>query len=113
MIGAVMKSMDPALGEGGDGREPAAHHAARITLPLVLPGVLGAAVFVFAGCSARFRRARARPLPEPLLRRDHRDLSAGANNIHRDSGRAALGVAVRGDVRDAVHLPPHHHGGQL
>jgi len=49
MIGAVMKSMDPALEEAsqvlGAGR---ARTMLRVTLPLVLPGVLGAAIFVFA-----------------------------------------------------------------
>src|SRR5258708_15797871 len=49
MIGAVMKSMDPALEEAsqvlGAGR---IRTMLRITLPLVLPGVLGAAIFVFA-----------------------------------------------------------------
>ena len=49
MIGAVMKSMDPALEEasqvlGAGGLRT----MLRITLPLVLPGVLGAAIFVFA-----------------------------------------------------------------
>src|SRR6476661_1418955 len=49
MIGAVMKSMDPALEEAsqvlGAGR---ARTMLRVTLPLVIPGVLGAAIFVFA-----------------------------------------------------------------
>lgn len=49
MIGAVMKSMDPALEEAsqvnGAGR---LRTMLRITLPLVTPGVLGAAIFVFA-----------------------------------------------------------------
>jgi iron(III) transport system permease protein len=49
MIGAVMKSMDPSLEEAsqviGAGR---LRTLLRITLPLVLPGVLGAAIFVFA-----------------------------------------------------------------
>src|SRR5262245_33349541 len=49
MIGAVMKSMDPSLEEAsqviGAGR---LHTLLRVTLPLVLPGVLGAAIFVFA-----------------------------------------------------------------
>src|SRR5437763_15080175 len=49
MIGAVMKSMDPSLEEAsqviGSGR---LRTLLRITLPLVLPGVLGAAIFVFA-----------------------------------------------------------------
>jgi iron(III) transport system permease protein len=49
MIGAVMQSMDPSLEEAsqviGAGR---LHTLLRVTLPLVLPGVLGAAIFVFA-----------------------------------------------------------------
>jgi iron(III) transport system permease protein len=49
MIGAVMKSMDPALEEAsqviGASR---LRTMLRITLPLVIPGVLGAAIFVFA-----------------------------------------------------------------
>src|SRR5437763_7111586 len=49
MIGAVMKSMDPALEEAsqvsGAGR---LRTMLRVTLPLVAPGVLGAAIFVFA-----------------------------------------------------------------
>jgi len=49
MIGAVMKSMDPSLEEAsqviGASR---LRTMLRITLPLVIPGVLGAAVFVFA-----------------------------------------------------------------
>ena len=49
MIGAVMKSMDPALEEAsqviGASR---LRTMLRITLPLVVPGVLGAAIFVFA-----------------------------------------------------------------
>jgi iron(III) transport system permease protein len=49
MIGAVMKSMDPSLEEAsqviGAGR---LRTLLRVTLPLVLPGVLGAAIFVFA-----------------------------------------------------------------
>ena len=49
MIGAVMKSMDPSLEEAsqviGASR---LRTMLRITLPLVIPGVLGAAIFVFA-----------------------------------------------------------------
>jgi iron(III) transport system permease protein len=49
MIGAVMKSMDPSLEEAsqviGASR---LRTMLRVTLPLVIPGVLGAAVFVFA-----------------------------------------------------------------
>jgi ABC-type Fe3+ transport system, permease component len=49
MIGAVMKSMDPSLEEAsqviGASR---LRTMLRVTLPLVIPGVLGAAIFVFA-----------------------------------------------------------------
>src|ERR1043166_6496582 len=47
MIGAVMKSMDPALEEASQVMGASRLRTMlRITLPLVLPGVLGAAVFV-------------------------------------------------------------------
>jgi len=49
MIGAVMKSMDPSLEEAsqviGASR---LRTMLRVTLPLVIPGVLGAGIFVFA-----------------------------------------------------------------
>ena len=58
MIGAVMKSMDPALEEAsqviGAGRWGT---MLRITLPLVAPGVLGAAIFVFAEMLGSFSAA--------------------------------------------------------
>src|SRR5213080_918769 len=58
MIGAVMKSMDPALEEAsqvsGAGRW---RTMLRVTLPLVAPGVLGAAVFVFAEMLGSFSAA--------------------------------------------------------
>ena len=58
MIGAVMKSMDPALEEAsqviGGGR---LRTMLRITLPLVAPGVLGAAIFVFAEMLGSFSAA--------------------------------------------------------
>jgi iron(III) transport system permease protein len=58
MIGAVMKSMDPALEEAsqvvGAGRW---WTMLRITLPLVAPGVLGAAIFVFAEMLGSFSAA--------------------------------------------------------
>src|SRR5262245_32654282 len=64
MIGAVMKSMDPALEEAsqvlGASR---ARTMLRITLPLVLPGVLGAAVFVFAEMLGSFSAAPVLGLP--------------------------------------------------
>jgi iron(III) transport system permease protein len=58
MIGAVMKSMDPALEEAsqiiGAGR---LRTMLRVTLPLVAPGVLGAAIFVFAEMLGSFSAA--------------------------------------------------------
>jgi iron(III) transport system permease protein len=64
MIGAVMKSMDPALEEAsqvlGAGRT---RTMLRVTLPLVLPGVLGAAVFVFAEMLGSFSAALVLGLP--------------------------------------------------
>ena len=58
MIGAVMKSMDPALEEAsqviGAGR---LRTMLRVTLPLVTPGVLGAAIFVFAEMLGSFSAA--------------------------------------------------------
>jgi iron(III) transport system permease protein len=64
MIGAVMKSMDPALEEAsqvlGAGR---ARTMLRITLPLVLPGVLGASIFVFAEMLGSFSAALVLGLP--------------------------------------------------
>ena len=64
MIGAVMKSMDPALEEAsqvlGAGR---VRTMLRITLPLVMPGVLGAAVFVFAEMLGSFSAALVLGLP--------------------------------------------------
>src|SRR6266404_5170613 len=64
MIGAVMKSMDPAMEEAsqvlGAGRM---RTMLRITLPLVLPGVLGATVFVFAEMLGSFSAALVLGLP--------------------------------------------------
>ncbi|MDR3534099.1 MAG: iron ABC transporter permease [Rhodopila sp.] len=58
MIGAVMKSMDPSLEEAsqinGAGR---LYTMLRVTLPLVTPGVLGAAIFVFAEMLGSFSAA--------------------------------------------------------
>ena len=58
MIGAVMKSMDPSLEEAsqvmGGSR---IRTMMRITLPLVAPGVLGAAIFVFAEMLGSFSAA--------------------------------------------------------
>ena len=58
MIGAVMKSMDPSLEEAsqvlGGSR---LNTIFRVTLPLVLPGVLGAAIYVFAEMMGSFSAA--------------------------------------------------------
>ncbi len=58
MIGAVMKSMDPALEEAsqviGASR---LRTMLRVTLPLVAPGVMGAAIFVFAEMLGSFSAA--------------------------------------------------------
>jgi len=49
MISAVMQSMDPALEEASQVMGASRRRTMwRITLPLVTPGVLGAAIFVFA-----------------------------------------------------------------
>jgi iron(III) transport system permease protein len=64
MIAAVMKSMDPALEEAsqviGASR---LRTMLRITLPLVIPGVLGAAIFVFAEMLGSFAAALVLGLP--------------------------------------------------
>jgi iron(III) transport system permease protein len=64
MIAAVMKSMDPALEEAsqiiGASRT---RTMLRVTLPLVVPGVLGAAIFVFAEMLGSFAAALVLGLP--------------------------------------------------
>jgi iron(III) transport system permease protein len=64
MISAVMKSMDPSLEESsrvtGAGKRRTLF---KITLPLVLPGVLGAVVFVFAEMLGSFAAALVLGLP--------------------------------------------------
>ena len=64
MIGAVMKSMDPALEEAslvlGAGRT---RTMLKVTLPLVVPGVLGATVFCFAEMLGSFSAALVLGLP--------------------------------------------------
>src|SRR5664279_4548554 len=64
MIAALMKSMDPSLEEAsqfiGVGR---VRTRLRITLPLVAPGVLGAAIFVFAEMLGSFAVALVLGLP--------------------------------------------------
>src|SRR5438045_3046284 len=65
MIGAVMKSMDPALEEASQVMGASRLRTMlRVTLPLVLPGVLGAAVFVFAEMLGSFAVALVLGLPD-------------------------------------------------
>ena len=64
MIGAVMKSMDPALEEASQVMGASRLRTMlRVTLPLVLPGVLGAAIFVFAEMLGSFAVALVLGLP--------------------------------------------------
>ncbi len=58
MIGAVMKSMDPSLEEASQVIGASRWRTMlRVTLPLVAPGVLGAAIFVFAEMLGSFSAA--------------------------------------------------------
>jgi iron(III) transport system permease protein len=64
MIAAVMKSMDPALEEASQIMGASRIRTMlRITLPLVMPGVLGAAIFVFAEMLGSFAAALVLGLP--------------------------------------------------
>ena len=65
MISAAMKSMDPALEESsqvlGAGK---LETAARITLPLMTPAILGTAIFVFAEMLGSFSAAAILGMPD-------------------------------------------------
>jgi iron(III) transport system permease protein len=64
MIAAVMKSMDPAMEEASQVLGASRMRTlTRVTLPLVLPGVLGAAVYVFAEMLGSFSAALVLGLP--------------------------------------------------
>ena len=64
MIAAVMKSMDPALEEASQVMGASRLRTMlRVTLPLVVPGVLGAAMFVFAEMLGSFAVALVLGLP--------------------------------------------------
>ena len=64
MIAAVMKSMDPALEEASQVMGASRLRTMlRITLPLVVPGVLGAAIFVFAEMLGSFAAALVLGMP--------------------------------------------------
>src|SRR5260370_29420299 len=64
MIAAVMKSMDPALEEASQIMGASRIRTMlRITLPLVVPVVLGAAIFVFAEMLGSFAASLVLGLP--------------------------------------------------
>jgi len=64
MIAAVMKSMDPSLEEASQVMGASRLRTMlRVTLPLVVPGVLGAAIFVFAEMLGSFAAALVLGLP--------------------------------------------------
>src|SRR6476646_4096267 len=64
MIAALMKSMDPSLEEASQVMGASRWRTMlRITLPLVVPGVLGAAIFVFAEMLGSFAVALVLGLP--------------------------------------------------
>lgn len=64
MIAALMKSMDPSLEEASQVIGASCTRTImRITLPLVIPGVLGAAIFVFAEMLGSFAVALVLGLP--------------------------------------------------
>ena len=64
MIGAVMKSMDPSMEEASQVMGASRLRTMlKVTLPLVLPGVLGAAVFCFAEMLGSFAAALVLGLP--------------------------------------------------
>ena len=106
MIAALMKSMDPSLEEAsqviGASRT---RTIMRITLPLVIPGVLGAAIFVFAEMLGSFAVALVLGLPS----RYYVITTAIYQMIQQYPPKiqvaAAMGVvAVRGDVRHALRV---------
>ena len=107
MIAAVMKSMDPSLEEAsqviGASR---LRTMLRITLPLVVPGVLGAAIFVFAEMLGSFAVALVLGLPN----RYYVITTAIYQMIQQYPPKIQIGgghgrVAVRRDVRHAVRVP--------
>ena len=64
MIAAVMKSMDPSLEEASQVMGASRLRTMlRVTLPLVIPGLLGAAIFVFAEMLGSFAVALVLGLP--------------------------------------------------
>ena len=115
MIGAVMQSMDPVARGGVAGhRRGRWRTMRRVTLPLVAPGVLGAAIFVFAEMLGSFSAALVLGTPARFYVittaiYQLRLAVSAAHPARRRHGR----VAVRGHVRDAVPLPADHVAAQL
>ena len=106
MIGAVMKSMDPALEEASQVMGASRLRTMlRITLPLVLPGVLGAAVFVFAEMLGSFAVALVLGLPNRYYVVTTAIYQLVQQYPPKNSGRRRDGdLAVRRNVRDAVPI---------
>ena len=84
MISASMKSMDPR--SRNRARVMGASKlrtTLTVTLPLVMPGVLGATLFVFAEMLGAFAAALVLGIPGPHLRHHHGDLGFDARPIRR------------------------------
>ena len=115
MIAAVMKSMDPSLEEASQVMGASRLRTMlRVTLPLVTPGVLGAAIFVFAEMLGSFSVALVLGSPNRYYVITTAIYQLIQQYPPQDPDLGGDGrVAVRGDVRDAVHLPAHRHGRQL
>ena len=106
MISAAMKSMDPSLEETsrvlGAGKF---RTVLKITLPLVMPGVLGATIFVFAEMLGSFAAAYVLGIPgryyviTTAIWQATTFLSAGLRPRRGDGD-----LAVRGDARDPDDL---------
>ena len=109
MIGAVMKSMDPAMEEASQVLGASRMRTMlRITLPLVLPGVLGAAVFVFAEMLGSFSAALVLGLPNRFYVVTTAMYQLVSQYPPRFPTAAAMGVSLFAVMfADGVALPPH------
>jgi len=116
MIAAVMKSMDPALERPRRSSGPAASAPCCVSPCLVVPGVLGAAIFVFAEMlGTRLPAAPRASDAQPLLCHPPRRSTSWCSNIREirlpRHGRVAClrdvlhAVPVRRIVMAAVTLP--------
>jgi iron(III) transport system permease protein len=110
MIGAVMKSMDPSLEEAsqviGAGRW---RTMLRVTLPLVAPGVLGAAIFVFAEMLGSFSAALVLGTPSRFYVITTAIYQMVSQYPPRIPLAAAMGVSLfASHVSHAVSIPPRY-----